>query len=196
MKTKPTDYEYIIATDANRLRLEVYARDPVAFFQKYNEKVLQFCAKNGFGGGSFWNAPQPIYQGPDCQWPNEKEVFARRSVLSLMRDQNDCSVLRNQQQKAQSPAGAGGAGSAAGGVFGGVLNPQAALSTLQSFFGQRPGQQQPSLSTFGQALAPPAQPAQPQLNFGDPTDGSIFANPDNVQTQQFNTVGGGRAFVQ
>ena len=74
-------FRYIIATDANRLRLEVYARDPIAFYQKYNKEVLEFVKEKGFGGGAFWNAPQPIYQGPDCEWPTEKEVFARRYIV-------------------------------------------------------------------------------------------------------------------
>uniref|UniRef100_A0A914S2R9 Uncharacterized protein n=1 Tax=Parascaris equorum TaxID=6256 RepID=A0A914S2R9_PAREQ len=38
----------------------------------------------GFGGRVFWNSPRPIYQGPDCEWPSEKEVFARRYVTALL----------------------------------------------------------------------------------------------------------------
>lgn len=47
-------------------------------FQKYNKEVAAFLEKSGFGGRVFWNSPRPIYQGPDCNWPTEKEVFARR----------------------------------------------------------------------------------------------------------------------
>ncbi|VDK42336.1 unnamed protein product [Anisakis simplex] len=71
-------YEYMIVTDATRLALMVYARDPLTFFQNYNKEVVDFLEKAGFGGRIFWNSPRPIYQGPDCEWPSEKEVFARR----------------------------------------------------------------------------------------------------------------------
>lgn len=48
--------------------------------QKYNKEVLDYLQKAGFGGNVFWNSPRPIYQGPDCEWPSEKEVFTRRFV--------------------------------------------------------------------------------------------------------------------
>ncbi|VDD93026.1 unnamed protein product [Enterobius vermicularis] len=73
-----TPYEYMVVTDANRLALMVFARDPAIFYQKYNKEVAAFLEKSGFGGRVFWNSPRPIYQGPDCNWPTEKEVFARR----------------------------------------------------------------------------------------------------------------------
>ena len=85
--------------------------------------VLEFLKTNGFGGGAFWNAPQPIYQGTDCQWPSEREVFARR-------------VLRNQQQGKSPTSGQGLGGSLLAG-----LNPQAAITTFKGLFGQRPSQQ-------------------------------------------------------
>uniref|UniRef100_A0A0N5ARL0 Lipocln_cytosolic_FA-bd_dom domain-containing protein n=1 Tax=Syphacia muris TaxID=451379 RepID=A0A0N5ARL0_9BILA len=71
-------YDYMVVTDANRLSLMVFARDPATFYQKYNKEVTAFLEKSGFGGRVFWNSPRPIYQGPDCNWPSEKEVFARR----------------------------------------------------------------------------------------------------------------------
>ncbi|PIO76389.1 hypothetical protein TELCIR_01539 [Teladorsagia circumcincta] len=84
--------QYIAVTDANRLSLAVYARDPHTFFQKYNKDILEFMEKKGFGGRVFWNSPRPIYQGPDCEWPSEKEVFARR-------------VLKNQELAERSRNG-------------------------------------------------------------------------------------------
>ncbi|KAK6055264.1 hypothetical protein COOONC_07231 [Cooperia oncophora] len=84
--------QYIAVTDANRLSLAVYARDPHIFFQKYNKDILEFMEKKGFGGRVFWNSPRPIYQGPDCEWPSEKEVFARR-------------VLKNQELAERSRNG-------------------------------------------------------------------------------------------
>ncbi|ETN68982.1 hypothetical protein NECAME_01092 [Necator americanus] len=95
--------QYIVVTDANRLSLMVYSRDPHIFFQKiyiltvffqqkYNKDVLEFMEKKGFGGRVFWNSPRPIYQGPDCEWPSEKEVFARR-------------VLKNQELAERSKNG-------------------------------------------------------------------------------------------
>ncbi|MFH4973679.1 hypothetical protein AB6A40_000388 [Gnathostoma spinigerum] len=74
----PASYDYIVTTDANRLSLMVYAREPIQFFQKYNKEVVAYLGDVGFGGKVFWNSPRPIYQGPDCEWPSEKEVFARR----------------------------------------------------------------------------------------------------------------------
>ncbi|CAG9539681.1 unnamed protein product [Cercopithifilaria johnstoni] len=81
---KEKQYQYMVVTDANRLSLSVYARHPMIFYQKYNEKVVKFLEHAGFGGKVFWNSPRPIYQGADCEWPSEKEVFARR-------------VLKNQE---------------------------------------------------------------------------------------------------
>lgn len=46
--------------------------------QKYNKEVIEFLEEAGFGGRIFWNSPKPIYQGSDCEWPSEREVFARR----------------------------------------------------------------------------------------------------------------------
>ncbi|OZC11041.1 hypothetical protein X798_01867 [Onchocerca flexuosa] len=77
-------YQYMVVTDGNRLSLSVYARHPMIFYQKYNEEVVKFLEHAGFGGKVFWNSPKPIYQGADCEWPSEKEVFARR-------------VLKNQE---------------------------------------------------------------------------------------------------
>ncbi|CAK5076042.1 unnamed protein product [Meloidogyne enterolobii] len=48
------------------------------FFKKYNKEVMDFLKEKGFGGKLFWNSPKPIYQGNDCDWPSEREVFARR----------------------------------------------------------------------------------------------------------------------
>ncbi|CAD6193026.1 unnamed protein product [Caenorhabditis auriculariae] len=84
--------QYLIVSDANRLSLMVYARDPLVFFQKYNKPVVDFMQKHGFGGNVFWNSPKPIYQGPDCEWPSEKEVFTRR-------------VLKNQEMAQRSKNG-------------------------------------------------------------------------------------------
>ncbi|CAJ0914058.1 unnamed protein product, partial [Mesorhabditis belari] len=85
----PEGLQYLVISDANRLSLMVFARDPVAFYQKYNEEVNTYLKKKGFGGNVFWNSPKPIYQGQDCEWPTEKEVFARR-------------VLKNQEQNEKS----------------------------------------------------------------------------------------------
>ncbi|KAE9553150.1 hypothetical protein FO519_003629 [Halicephalobus sp. NKZ332] len=78
------DIQYFIVTDASRLSLIVYCRDPVVFYQKYNKEVMEYLEEAGFGGKVSFNSPRPIYQGPDCEWPSEKEVFARR-------------VLKNQE---------------------------------------------------------------------------------------------------
>uniref|UniRef100_A0AC34QK28 Uncharacterized protein n=1 Tax=Panagrolaimus sp. JU765 TaxID=591449 RepID=A0AC34QK28_9BILA len=72
------DIQYLVITDASRLSLTVYCRDPVTFFQKYNKEVMAFLEDAGFGGKVAFNTPRPIYQGPDCNHPSEKEVFARR----------------------------------------------------------------------------------------------------------------------
>ncbi|VDN17419.1 unnamed protein product [Gongylonema pulchrum] len=93
---KDKSYEYMVVTDANRLSLSVYARDPMIFYQKYNKETVEFLEHAGFGGKVFWNSPRPIYQGADCEWPSEKEVFARR-------------VLKNQElaERARLEAAAG-----------------------------------------------------------------------------------------
>jgi len=73
-------YEYLIATDANRLALMVYSRDPVKFYETLDKELLKELQKGGFGGYVFWNQPVAIYQGADCYYPTEKEVFARRAL--------------------------------------------------------------------------------------------------------------------
>ncbi|VDK76295.1 unnamed protein product [Litomosoides sigmodontis] len=83
-KEKDKEYQYMVVTDANRLSLSVYARNPEIFYQKYNEEVVKFLEHAGFGKKVFWNSPRLIYQGADCEWPSEEEVFARR-------------VLKNQE---------------------------------------------------------------------------------------------------
>jgi len=93
-------YEYLIVTDANRLALMVFARDPLTFFQDYNKQVMEFLQKSGFGGSVFWNNPQALYQGPDCQWPSEKEVFARRVL------KNQETVARAKERDSRTPASA------------------------------------------------------------------------------------------
>lgn len=50
-------------------------------FKSYNKDTLAFMEERGIGGNVFWNSPKPIYQGQDCDWPTEKEVFARRLVF-------------------------------------------------------------------------------------------------------------------
>jgi len=99
--TSNTTYEYLIVTDANRLALMVFARDPLSFFQNYNKEVMEFLQKNGFGGSVFWNNPQALYQGPDCQWPSEKEVFARRVL------KNQEAVARAKERDNRTPSSVG-----------------------------------------------------------------------------------------
>jgi len=72
------DLRYLVVTDASRLGLSVYARDPMEYYQKYNKDIQSYLQQMGFGGKVYWNAPRPIYQGGDCDWPSEKELFARR----------------------------------------------------------------------------------------------------------------------
>uniref|UniRef100_A0A7E4VR29 Lipocln_cytosolic_FA-bd_dom domain-containing protein n=1 Tax=Panagrellus redivivus TaxID=6233 RepID=A0A7E4VR29_PANRE len=72
------DVQYFIVTDASRMSLSVYCREPFKFFQHYNKEVAKYLEEAGFGGKVAFNSPRPIYQGPDCEWPTEKEVFARR----------------------------------------------------------------------------------------------------------------------
>jgi len=81
-------YDYMVVTDSNRLALMVFARNPSNFYEKYNDEVLEFLKKEQFGGGVFWNEPQAIYQGPDCSWPSEAEVFARRVIKNQQPQRN------------------------------------------------------------------------------------------------------------
>jgi len=78
--TVSTPYEYLIATDSNRLALMVFAREPATFHDLYDAEVQGFLAKQGFGGYVFWNQPVAIYHGADCYYPSDQEVFARRVV--------------------------------------------------------------------------------------------------------------------
>jgi len=101
-------YDYLIATDSNRLALMVFARDPLLFHQYYDKELQGFLSKQGFGGYVFWNQPVAIYQGSDCYYPSEQEVFARRAVKGSQ--QNKISpnsiqqplggnVIQQQQQR-------------------------------------------------------------------------------------------------
>lgn len=56
-----------------------------SYFQKYNEEVVKFLEHAGFGKKVFWNSPRLIYQGADCEWPSEEEVFARRYVSTAIK---------------------------------------------------------------------------------------------------------------
>nr|CAD2189120.1 unnamed protein product [Meloidogyne enterolobii] len=77
-KVDEIDIQYIVVTDASKLSLTVYAREAMIFFKRYNKEVMEFLKEKGFGGKLFWNSPKLIYQGNDCDWPSEREVFARR----------------------------------------------------------------------------------------------------------------------
>ncbi|KAI1732382.1 LiPocalin-Related protein [Ditylenchus destructor] len=81
------DIQYLVVTDGSRLALQVYARDPMVFYQKYNKEMNNYLEESGYGGKVFWNSPRPIYQGPDCEWPSEKEVFARRVLKNYETNQ-------------------------------------------------------------------------------------------------------------
>jgi len=120
--TTTTNYEYIIVTDGSRLALMVFARDPLTFYQRHNDEVQAFLERSGFGGNVFWNSPRPIYQGADCEWPSEKEVFARRVLKSAAR------------AKSAAAGGSADGGSGTGGVGGDMVsmiaNPRAALAKL------------------------------------------------------------------
>jgi len=114
--------EYMIVTDGSRLALMVFAREPLTFFQRHNEEVSAFLERSGFGGNVFWNSPRPIYQGADCEWPSEREVFARR-------------VLKNQQRAKAAASSSSSSSAADSGISGGdmvsmVANPRAALAKL------------------------------------------------------------------
>lgn len=58
----------------------VFSRDPLLFHQYYDKELQGFLSKQGFGGYVFWNQPVAIYQGSDCYYPSEQEVFTRRAV--------------------------------------------------------------------------------------------------------------------
>jgi len=108
------DVQYIVVTDASRLALAVYARDPMKFYQKFNKEVSRFLEAAGFGGKVFWNSPRPIYQGADCEWPSEKEVFARRVLKNH-------EVNQRQANTTEMPASA---------IADMLKNPQLALQKL------------------------------------------------------------------
>ncbi|VDM23683.1 unnamed protein product [Toxocara canis] len=78
--------------------------------------IIEFN-KAGFGGRVFWNSPRPIYQGPDCEWPSEKEVFARRYVLK-----NQEEAQRSKNETASANLG--------GEIAEMLQNPQLALQKL------------------------------------------------------------------
>jgi len=86
------DIQYMVVTDASRLALSVYSRDPMKFYQKHQKEVSQFLEEAGFGGRVFWNTPRPVYQGADCEWPSEKEVFARRVLKNHEMNQRQANV--------------------------------------------------------------------------------------------------------
>ncbi|VDN51804.1 unnamed protein product [Dracunculus medinensis] len=110
-------YDYMVVTDASRLSLMVYARDPMKFFQNFNKEVVEYLEKAGFGGKIFWNTPRPIYQGSDCEWPSEKEVFARR----VLKNQEIAQRSKNERDS-ELRKNAGGKGSA--GIAEMLKNPQ------------------------------------------------------------------------
>jgi len=89
-------YQYFIATDQNRLSLNIFARNPQDFYKLYDAEVSEAMKQEGFGGDSFWNQPVAIYHGTDCYYPGPKEVFARR----VLRDQQ---VNLQQGQPFNSP---------------------------------------------------------------------------------------------
>jgi|UniRef100_A0A914QBL9 hypothetical protein len=106
--------QYMIVTDASRLSLSVYCRDPLNFYQTYNKEVVAFLEEAGFGGKVAFNSPRPIYQGPDCEWPSEKEVFARR-------------VLKNHENNQRSANAADATPNSLADLF---KNPQLALQKM------------------------------------------------------------------
>ncbi|KRX27602.1 Condensin complex subunit 3 [Trichinella nelsoni] len=93
-------YEYIIITDANRISLSVYARDPAMFHKMYDAQVTDVLNKGGFGGYAFWNRPVAIYQGLDCVYTEEKEIFIRRSLKQAIQDKSTeaSQILNNARQ--------------------------------------------------------------------------------------------------
>nr|CAD2132261.1 unnamed protein product [Meloidogyne enterolobii] len=111
------DIQYIVVTDASKLSLTVYAREAMLFFKKYNKEVMDFL--RGFGGKLFWNSPKPIYQGNDCDWPSEREVFARRVLKNY--EHNKKEAARATTNITQTPSEA----------FAEIMkNPQQAIQQL------------------------------------------------------------------
>ncbi|KRY79170.1 Condensin complex subunit 3 [Trichinella pseudospiralis] len=97
-------YEYIIITDANRISLSVYARDPAMFHKMYDAQVTDVLNKGGFGGYSFWNRPVAIYQGLDCIYTEEKEIFIRRSLKQAIQDKStEASPILNSARQLFAP---------------------------------------------------------------------------------------------
>uniref|UniRef100_A0A0K0EX46 Lipocln_cytosolic_FA-bd_dom domain-containing protein n=1 Tax=Strongyloides venezuelensis TaxID=75913 RepID=A0A0K0EX46_STRVS len=122
-ETDDENIDYFIVSDSNRMSLMVYARDPLTFYQNYNKETQEYLEKAGFGGKVFWNSPKPIYQGPDCEYPSEKEVFARR-------------VLKNQENALRAKEAAANGEKIKGGEESPIAeflsNPQLALQRLVS----------------------------------------------------------------
>lgn len=118
-------YQYMIATDSNKLALTVLARDPQDFYQKYDKEVLELLSSEKFGQPVFWNQPVAIYHGPDCYYPTQQEVFARRVLQDMVRQkqpQQQTNPIANPLQAIQSVVGGIGAGqsiSRIGSQFGG-----------------------------------------------------------------------------
>nr|CAD2131889.1 unnamed protein product [Meloidogyne enterolobii] len=113
------DIQYIVVTDASKLSLTVYAREAMLFFKKYNKEVMDFLREKGFGGKLFWNSPKPIYQGNDCDWPSEREVFARRVLKNY--EHNKKEAARPTTNITQTPSEA----------FAEIMkNPQQAIQQL------------------------------------------------------------------
>ncbi|XP_003377765.1 conserved hypothetical protein [Trichinella spiralis] len=97
-------YEYIIITDANRISLSVYARDPAMFHKMYDAQVTDVLNKGGFGGYAFWNRPVAIYQGLDCVYTEEKEIFIRRSLKQAIQDKStETSQILNSARQLFAP---------------------------------------------------------------------------------------------
>nr|CAD2202329.1 unnamed protein product [Meloidogyne enterolobii] len=89
------------------------------FFKKYNKEVMEFLKEKGFGGKLFWNSPKPIYQGNDCDWPSEREVFARRVLKNY--EHNKKEAARSTTNITQTPSEA----------FAEIMkNPQQAIQQL------------------------------------------------------------------
>uniref|UniRef100_A0A915KFU1 Uncharacterized protein n=1 Tax=Romanomermis culicivorax TaxID=13658 RepID=A0A915KFU1_ROMCU len=178
-------YDYLIASDSNRLALMVFARDPQTFHDLYDRDVQEFLAKQGFGGYVFWNQPIAIYQGADCYYPSEQEVFARRVVKGTGNNQ-----LQHQQQLLQPGLATafGGAGDDATSALGTpwTAGQQQALLAQQRSATDFNARQLALLNArrlpFGPAGAPPSSAAGGlQQNFLT----SLDANP-TVQLQQLS----------
>uniref|UniRef100_A0A915PCC1 Lipocalin/cytosolic fatty-acid binding domain-containing protein n=1 Tax=Setaria digitata TaxID=48799 RepID=A0A915PCC1_9BILA len=125
-KEKEKLYQYMVVTDTNRLSLSVYARHPMTFYQKYNEEVVKFLEQAGFGGKVFWNSPRPIYQGADCEWPSEKEVFARR----VLKNQQAAKNSRSEEASKSESFGSSSAVDGRSPITEMLQNPQLALQKL------------------------------------------------------------------